>query len=151
MIVTRKSLPRRAFLRGMGVTIALPLLDAMTPAFAAGAKPAVRLGFVYVPNGIIMDKWTPKGEGADFQFAPMMKPLEPFRERLLVFSGLAQVQGRALGDGAGDHARAGATFLTGVHPKKSEINIRAGVSADQIAAQELSKHTQFASLELGIE
>ena len=81
----------------------------------------------------------------------MMKPLEPFRERLLVFSGLAQVQGRALGDGAGDHARAGATFLTGVHPKKSEINIRAGVSADQIAAQELSKHTQFASLELGIE
>src|SRR5499426_2456767 len=151
MIVTRKSLPRRAFLRGMGVTIALPLLDAMTPAFAAGAKPAARLGFVYVPNGIIMDKWRPKGEGADFQFAPTMKPLEPFRGHLLVFSGLAQVQGRALGDGAGDHARAGATFLTGVHPKKSEINIRAGVSADQIAAQELSKYTQFASLELGIE
>jgi Protein of unknown function (DUF1552) len=151
MIVTRKSLPRRAFLRGMGVTISLPLLDAMTPAFAAGAKPAVRLGFVYVPNGIIKNKWTPNGEGADFQFAPTMKPLEPFRERLLVFSGLAQVQGRALGDGAGDHARAGATFLTGVHPKKSEINIRAGISADQIAAQEFSKHTQFASLELGIE
>ncbi|HKC85074.1 MAG TPA: DUF1552 domain-containing protein, partial [Blastocatellia bacterium] len=83
--------------------------------------------------------------------APTMKPLEPFRERLLVFSGLAQVQGRALGDGAGDHARAGATFLTGVHPKKSEINIRAGVSADQIAARELARHTQFASLELGIE
>src|SRR5262245_24461159 len=151
MIVTRKSLPRRAFLRGMGVTIALPMLDAMTPAFSTGAKPAVRLGFVYVPNGIIMNKWIPKGEGADFQFAPTMTPLEPFRERLLVISGLAQVQGRALGDGAGDHARAGATFLTGVHPKKSEINIRAGVSADQIAARELSKHTQFASLELGIE
>ncbi|HKQ76541.1 MAG TPA: DUF1552 domain-containing protein [Blastocatellia bacterium] len=151
MIVTRKSLPRRAFLRGMGVTIALPMLDAMTPAFSASGKPAVRLGFVYVPNGIIMEKWTPKGEGADFQFAPIMKPLEPFRDRLLVFSGLAQVQGRALGDGAGDHARAGATFLTGVHPKKSEINIRSGVSADQIAARELSKHTQFASLELGVE
>src|SRR5262245_56419961 len=124
MIVTRKSLPRRAFLRGMGVTIALPLLDAMTPAFAAGAKPAVRLGFVYVPNGIIMGKWTPKGAGADFQFAPTMKPLEPFRERLLVFSGLAQVQGPALGDGAGDHARARATSLTGVHPQHSEINSR---------------------------
>jgi len=151
MIVTKKSLPRRAFLRGMGVTMALPLLDAMTPALSASAKPPVRLGFIYVPNGVIMNKWTPKGEGADFQFAPMMKPLEPFRERLLVFSGLAQVQGRALGDGAGDHARAGATFLTGVHPKKSEINIQAGVSADQIAAQELGKHTQFASLELGIE
>jgi hypothetical protein len=151
MIVTRKSLPRRAFLRGMGVTMALPLLDAMTPAFAADAKPAVRLGFIYVPNGIIMDKWRPKGEGADFEFAPTMKPLEPFRERLMVFSGLAQVQGRALGDGAGDHARAGATFLTGVHPKKSEINIQAGISADQIAAQELAKYTQFGSLELGIE
>jgi hypothetical protein len=123
MIVTKKSLPRRAFLRGMGTTMALPLLDAMTPALSAAAKPAVRLGFVYVPNGIIMKHWTPQGEGADFQFAPTMKPLEPFREKLLVFSGLAQVQGRALGDGAGDHARAGATWLTGVHPKKSEIII----------------------------
>lgn len=151
MIVTRKSLPRRAFLRGMGVTMALPLLDAMTPALSAGPKPVVRLGFVYVPNGVIMNKWTPQGEGANFQFAPTMKPLEPFRERLMVFSGLAQVQGRALGDGAGDHARAGATWLTGVHPKKSEIILRSGVSADQIAAQSLSQHTQFGSLELGIE
>ena len=151
MIVTKKALPRRTFLRGMGVTLALPLLDAMTPALTASAKPVVRLGFVYVPNGIIMNKWTPMTAGANFEFAPTMKPLEPFRERLLVLSGLAQVQGRALGDGAGDHARAGATFLTGVHPKKSEINIQAGISADQIAAQELGKHTQLASLELGIE
>jgi hypothetical protein len=153
MIVTKKALPRRTFLRGMGVGLALPLLDAMVPALAtrAEAKPVVRLGFVYVPNGIIMDKWTPVGDGKDFQFAPTMKPLEPFRERLLVLSGLAQVQGRALGDGAGDHARAGATFLTGVHPKKTEVNIQAGVSADQIAAQELGKYTQLASLELGIE
>ena len=151
MIVTKKALPRRTFLRGLGVTVALPLLDAMTPALSASAKPAVRLGFVYVPNGIIMGKWTPATEGAHFEFASTMKPLEPFREQLLAFSGLAQVQGRALGDGAGDHARAGATFLTGVHPKKSEINIQAGISADQIAAQELGKHTQLASLELGIE
>jgi hypothetical protein len=153
MIVMKKSLPRRAFLRGMGVGMALPLLDAMTPAFSAkaSAKPVVRLGFVYVPNGIIMSKWTPATEGADFQFESTMKPLEPFRERLLVLSGLAQVQGRALGDGAGDHARAGATFLTGVHPKKTEVNIQAGISADQIAAKELGKYTQFGSLELGIE
>ena len=151
MIVTKKSLPRRTFLRGMGVTLALPLLDAMTPALTASAKPVVRLGFVYVPNGIIMSKWTPTTEGADFQFASTMKPLEPFRERLLVMSGLAQVNGRALGDGAGDHARAGATFLTGVHPKKTEVNIQAGISADQIAAKELGKYTQLASLELGIE
>lgn len=153
MIVTKKALPRRTFLRGMGVTLALPLLDAMTPAFSAAAagKPAVRLGFVYVPNGIIMKHWVPATEGADFDFAPTMKPLEAFRDRLLVLSGLAQVQGRALGDGAGDHARAGATFLTGVHPKKSEVVIQAGISADQIAARELGKYTQFASLELGIE
>jgi hypothetical protein len=135
------------------VTLALPLLDAMTPAISSsvGAKPVVRLGFVYVPNGIIMDKWSPAAEGRDFPFAPTMKPLEPYRDRLLVLSGLAQVNGRALGDGAGDHARAGATFLTGVHPKKSETNIRAGISADQVAAQELGKYTQLASLELGIE
>ncbi|MDX2030797.1 MAG: DUF1552 domain-containing protein [Blastocatellia bacterium] len=151
MIITKKALPRRTFLRGMGVALALPALDAMTPALSAGAKPPVRLGFVYVPNGVIMDKWRPKGEGADFEFASTMKPLEPFRDRLLVFSGLSQVQGRALGDGAGDHARAGATWLTGAHPKKSEITLRAGVSADQIAAQALRAHTQFGSLELGIE
>jgi hypothetical protein len=152
MMVTKKSLPRRTFLRGMGVTLALPLLDAMTPAMSASsAKPIVRLGFVYVPNGMILNKWMPLTEGANFEFGPTMKPLEPFRERLLAFSGLAQVQGRALGDGAGDHARAGATFLTGVHPKKSEVNLQAGISADQIAAKELGKFTQFASLELGIE
>ncbi|MFN0119896.1 MAG: DUF1552 domain-containing protein, partial [Blastocatellia bacterium] len=151
MFVSGKSLPRRTFLRGMGVSLSLPLLEAMTPALAAGPKPIVRLGFVYVPNGIIMDKWTPAVEGSAFQFMPIMKPLEPHRQSLLVCSGLAQVQGRALGDGAGDHARAGATWLTGAHPKKSEITLRAGISADQIAAQALSQHTQFGSLELGIE
>ena len=151
MIVTKKAISRRALLRGMGVTLALPMLDAMTPALTAAAKPAVRLGFVYVPNGIIMDKWTPASEGADFVFKSTMKPLEKFREHLNVFSGLAQVQGRALGDGAGDHARAGATWLTGAHPKKSEVTIRAGISVDQVAAQALREHTQFGSLELGIE
>ncbi len=153
MIITKKALPRRTFLRGMGVTLALPLLDAMTPALSAQAKPVVRLGFVYVPNGIITlnNRWTPLTEGADFQFMPTMKPLEKFREHVMVFSGLAQVQGRALGDGAGDHARAGATWLTGAHPKKSEISLYAGISADQVAAQALSQYTQFGSLELGIE
>jgi hypothetical protein len=152
MIITKKSLPRRTFLQGMGVSLALPLLDAMSPAMSTGAKPIVRLGFVYVPNGAIMDQWTPATKGADFQFTTILKPLEPYRERLLVLSGLAQVNGRALGDGAGDHARAGATFLTGVHPKKTEgANIQAGISADQIAAKELGRFTQLASLELGIE
>jgi len=154
MIVTRKSLPRRTFLRGLGTTLALPFLDAMVPAFGAttnAAKHAVRLAFVYVPNGIIMKYWTPAAEGSNYEFMPAMKSLEPFRDKLLVMSGLAQVQGRALGDGAGDHARAGATWLTGVHPKKTEVDIHAGISADQIAAREFGKTTQLGSLEIGLE
>src|ERR1039457_2243607 len=156
MIVTKKSLARRSFLRGLGATVTLPLLDAMVPAFAGAsttaAKPAVRTAFVYVPNGIILDRWTPAVEGPGFEFAPTMKALEPFRDRLLVVSGLAQVSGRALGDGPGDHARAGATWLTGAHPKKTEgADIHAGISADQVAARTLGQSTQLASLEMGLE
>jgi hypothetical protein len=164
MIITRRSLPRRAFLRGLGTTLALPLLDGMVPALSAltttAANPAVRLGFAYVPNGIIgvgsagprPNQWSPAGVGPGFEFAPLMKPLEPFRDRLVVLSGLSQVNGRALGDGPGDHARAGATWLTGVHPRKTEgADIRAGISADQIAARQLGRDTQLASLELGLE
>ncbi|HLH40340.1 MAG TPA: DUF1552 domain-containing protein [Bryobacteraceae bacterium] len=157
MIVTKKHIDRRRFLRGVGTALALPFLDAMTPAFAGpnhgGARP-IRLGFVYVPNGIIdlKGEWTPAGSGADFTFAPTMRALEPFREHLLVLTNLAQLNGRALGDGPGDHARAGATWLTGVHPKKTEgAEIHAGISADQVAARELGAVTQFASLELGLE
>ena len=122
MIITKKSLPRRAFLRGLGTTLALPLLDSMIPALsvASATKAPVRLGFVFHPVGMILDKWMPTTEGTGFEFTPTMKALEPFREHLTVFTGLAQVQGRALGDGAGDHAREGATWLTGVHPKKTE-------------------------------
>jgi Protein of unknown function (DUF1552) len=158
MILTRKHLSRRTLLRGVGTALALPLLDAMTPAFAgpaaAAANRAVRMGFVYVPNGIIdlKGEWTPAADGSAFEFAPTMKALEPFRENVVVLSGLAQLNGRALGDGPGDHARAGATWLTGVHPKKTEgSEIHVGISADQLAARELGKVTQFASLELGLE
>jgi hypothetical protein len=164
VIITKKALHRRTFLRGLGTTLALPLLDGMVPALSAlgktAAKPPVRLGFVYVPNGIIgsglasarPNQWTPTAEGADFAFTPLLQPLEPFREKLVVLSGLAQANGRALGDGPGDHARAGATWLTGVHPKKTEgADIRAGVSADQIAARHLGQYTELASLEIGLE
>lgn len=128
----------------------------MVPAFSlarnTAANPAMRLGFVYVPNGIIMDKWTPMGEGEGFKFAPTMQTLEPFRDRVLVLSGLAQANGRALGDGPGDHARAGATWLTGVHPKKTGgADIHAGISVNQIAAREMGKTTQLGSLEIGLE
>ncbi len=152
MMITRKALDRRTFLRGVGTVMALPLLDSMIPAMAGPLKPAVRLAFAYVPNGIIQKDWVPKTPGSSFELMPTMKPLEPFRDKLLVLNNLAQINGRALGDGAGDHARAGATWLTGVHPKKTEgADIQAGISADQIAARALGKTTQFGSLEIGLE
>ena len=156
MMLTKKSLARRTFLRGIGVSMALPLLDAMVPAMTntsmTAASGAVRLGFIYVPNGIIQKAWLPSAVGSGFEFASTMKPLEPFRDKMLVLSNLMQNGGRALGDGAGDHARAGASWLTGVHPKKTEgADIKANISADQVAARELSKKTQFGSLEIGLE
>jgi hypothetical protein len=156
MIITKKALDRRMFLRGIGTAMALPLLDSMIPAMAATrlspAKPAIRMAFCYVPNGIIPKDWLPTTTGTGFGFMPTMKALEPFRDKVLVLSNLAQINGRALGDGAGDHARAGATWLTGVHPKKTEgADIHAGISADQIAAKTLANTTQFGSLEMGLE
>jgi len=128
------------------------MVPALSLAKDTATSPAMRLGFVYVPNGIIMNRWTPTGEGTGFKFAPTMEALEPFRDHTLVLSGLAQVNGRALGDGPGDHARAGATWLTGVHPKKTEgADIHAGVSVDQIAARQLGQVTQLGSLEIGLE
>jgi hypothetical protein len=154
MIVTRKHLPRRTFLKGVGAVVALPVLDAMTPAFAApraAARP-VRLGFVYVPNGITMADWTPKAAGAGFEFTRVLKPIERFREDMLVLSGLAHRNGYALGDGPGDHARAAASYLTGVHPRKTAgADIQNGVSVDQIAAQHVGAQARFASLELGCD
>lgn len=151
MIITKKALPRRTFLRGLGTTMALPFLDAMVPALAAAPGAPVRMAFVYHPVGMILDRWTPKEKGAGFAITPTMRPLEAYREHTTILSGLAQVQGRALGDGPGDHAREGATWLTGVHPKRSETNIGCGVSADQIAAKEFGKQTQLASLEISLE
>jgi hypothetical protein len=155
MILTGKHLPRRSFVKGMGVAIGLPMLDAMTPAFARASRaapPPVRLAFVYVPNGIVMKDWRPKVVGKSFEFTRILKPLESLREDLFVLSGLDERNGNPLGDGPGDHARAGAAFLTGVHCKKTEgADIHNGVSADQIAAQELGSKTRFPSIELGCE
>jgi hypothetical protein len=100
MFLTRRHLPRRTFLRGMGAAIALPVLDAMTPAFAATPRQApVRLAFTYVPNGITMEEWTPGAAGRAFDYTRVLKPLEPFRQDTLVLTGLAQRNGNALGDG----------------------------------------------------
>jgi hypothetical protein len=154
MLLTRKSLSRRTVLRGLGAAVSLPLLDAMVPAFASttpGASPN-RLAFIYVPNGIHMPQWTPASDGADFELPRILAPLAPHRENVLVLSGLTQNTGRALGDAAGDHARASATYLTGVHPKKTDgPGICAGVSVDQVAASHVGSATRLPSLELACE
>jgi len=157
MIVTKLALPRRTFLRGLGAAVALPLVDAMVPAFSAtvksAAKPICRMGFIYVPNGVAMNDslnyWTPKGSGAGFDFSPILTPLVPHRDRLTIVSGLAQKQGESLGDGNGEHTRACATWLAGVHPKKTEgSDIRLTTTADQIAAAHLGKETVLPSMEM---
>ena len=144
----------------MGAVVALPFLDAMTPAFGATSRigsaqlkqAPFRMAFTYVPNGITMDAWTPAAFGSNFAMSRVLAPLAPFQEKLLVLSGLCHHNGMPLGDGAGDHARAAATFLTGVHPRKTAgADIAGGVSVDQIAAQKVGGQTRFASLELGCE
>lgn len=157
--ITQKHVSRRALLKGAGVAMALPILDAMKPALAAttsaaaaALKPPVRMAFTYLPNGVTLPAWTPTAEGAAFEFTRILKPLEPFRNDLFVISGLDCHNGNSLGDGGGDHARAGAAYLTGVHPKKTAgADIHGGVSVDQIAAQSVGAKTRVASLELGCE
>ena len=157
MIITKSSLPRRTFLRGVGASLALPLLDGMVPAFAAvrgsAAKPIPRLFTGYVPNGVIMDQWTPAAGEVLTDLPATLQPLTPFKDKLLVVSGLADAPAFPLpGEGTGDHVRAAATFLTGVHPKKTDgPDIRAGTSMDQIAAGVLGKETVLTSLELAID
>jgi len=153
MIITRKHLHRRTFLKGVGAAVALPMLDAMTPALSAAPKAPVRWATLYVPNGVVnIDWWRPKGEGRNFEFSRLLKPLESLREDIFVLSGLDDHNGNALGDGPGDHGRAGASFLSGVHCKKTAgADILAGVSADQVGAQAIGSQTRFASLELGCE
>jgi hypothetical protein len=148
------SLSRRTILRSLGAAVSLPLLDAMVPAFASTTPAAspLRLAFIYVPNGIFMDDWTPATDGADFELPRILAPLAPHRDNVLVLSGLTQNTGRALGDAAGDHARASATYLTGVHPKKTDgSGICAGISVDQVAASYVGSATRLPSLELACE
>lgn len=148
MMITGRAIPRRTVLRGLGASIALPFLDAMVPAFAAPAAAATvpRLGIVYVPNGVMMKDWLPAQTGAHYTFTPILKPLEPFRERMIVLSGLRGVESE------GPHARASTRFLTGVPSKISDgTDLHAGVSMDQLIARELGRQTQLASLELSID
>jgi len=149
---------RRTMLKGLGVSIALPFLEAMTPALSlAGGVPRRRqyprrMAFVYVPNGINMRAWTPAEEGRDYELTPVLSPLHRVRDDILVMSGLTCDKARPNGDGPGDHARAMSAFLTGTQARKTHgADIRAGVSADQLAAQRIGNRTRFPSLEIGCE
>ncbi len=152
MFLTQKHIPRRTFLRGVGVTLALPLLDSMVPAQTPLARTAAagspRLGFVYVPHGAIMDQWTPKTEGPDFEFTRILKPLEPFRDRLNIISAL----GHKAADTTAVHSLSPTTWLSGVRPKPTQgVDAFAGVTVDQIAAQHIGQETLLPSIELATE
>ena len=156
MIIRKLAIPRRTFLRGAGATVALPLLDAMVPALSAqsttAAAPVRRLGFVYIPNGAVMQQWTPAETGSGFALSPILQPLAPYKDQLTVVTGLAHGQAEPLGDGNGEHSRASATWLNGVHPKQTEgADVQAGMTADQIAAAGLGQDTPLPSLELAID
>jgi hypothetical protein len=155
------NLGRRTFLRGVGATIALPAfrslgVETKTAQVAARAVTStgapLRMAYVYVPNGVIMDKWRPQGTGSDFSFNHSMKSLSPFKEDLQIIKGFEQNNGTAGADGAGDHARAGATFLTGARPKKTAgADIKLGISVDQMAASYNGSETRLSSLELSCD
>lgn len=154
------TISRRTVLRGLGASIALPWLEAMgplsRPALAGGrfddAGSPRRMAFLYVPNGAHMADWTPKTEGADFEFPLILEPIKQFKDDLLVLTGLTQDGAFDHGDGGGDHARALAAFLTGRHPRKTDgANIKIGVSVDQVAAQKIGRKTRLPSLELGCD
>jgi hypothetical protein len=150
-LILKKQLQRRAFLRGLGATIALPMLDAMAPALAAPTRAPARLAILYFPNGAQMDTWIPQTQG-EIATLPegisrTLEPLAKYRSDISVLGGLTVNGGRALGDGPGDHGRAGASYLTGAHPKKTfGKDIRTGVSIDQYIAEKIGRQTRFASL-----
>jgi len=155
VIVIKKAISRRTVLRGIGATVALPLLDAMVPALTAfqktPARAVRRLGVVYHPNGVVYENWLPKGAGAGFEWSPILAPLEPFRDRVVVITGLASRPAEALGDGGGDHSRGSGGYLTGVHVLRSDSLVEAAVSMDQIAAKAFERETQLSSLQLTVD
>jgi hypothetical protein len=150
MIITKKAIPRRTVLRGIGAGLALPLLDGMVPAFAAirnsAANPVRRFGVVYVPNGMAMKHWTPEGEGTGFEITRLLDPIAAYRDQMTLVTGL-----NGVASNAGVHASAATRFLTGVTPSRTESNLRAGISVDQILAREFAQHTQLGSLELALD
>ena len=155
MFVTKKAIDRRRFLTGAGASLALPMLDAMVPAFGADAPIAPpRLGFVYVGNGIVHANWTPTGIGRDFELSPNLSPLARVRDQLNVFTGLAHLEADTKGDGTGDHPRSSAAWLTGVHAydrTRPGVEVELATTADQIAVRAIGRDSPLPSLELSVD
>jgi hypothetical protein len=154
--MTAHALSRRTVLKGLGVSMALPVLDAMFPGLAFGRQAAARafprrMAFCYVPNGVLYSQWNPIGAGRNYVLSKTLEAMAPFRDDILVLSGLTCDKARPNGDGTGDHARAQAAFLTGKQPRKSTTEIRAGISVDQLCAQRIGDRTRLPSLEIGCE
>lgn len=150
-MITRNAIPRRSFLRGLGTAVALPFLESMVPAFASTVEPVIRMGFVYVPNGMDVRNFNLNYEGKLDKLSPILAPLEPFKNDITVLGNLTHNYGRALLDGPGDHGRCCGAYLTGVQPRKSAVDIKCGISMDQIIANKIGGQTRFPSLELGME
>jgi hypothetical protein len=152
MVITKLALPRRTFIRGIGATVALPFLDAMVPAMRAQAKAAPRFTAIYCGNGANMFDWTPSTEGVGFAMSPSLTPLEPFRDRLVVFTGLDNFQATDQGDVGGQHPRAAPAFMSCAHPKQTEgADVQAGTTIDQMIADRICRDTKLPSLEVSVD
>ena len=152
MVITKLALPRRTFIRGIGATVALPFLDAMVPAMKAQAKAAPRFTAIYCGNGANMFDWTPPTEGVGFTLSPSLLPLEPYRDRLAVFTGLDNFQATDQGDVGGQHPRAAPAFMSCAHPKQTEgADVQAGTTIDQMIADRICRDTKLPSLEVSVD
>jgi len=152
MVITKLALPRRTFIRGIGATVALPFLDAMVPAMRAQAKAAPRFTAIYCGNGANMFDWTPSTEGVGFAMSPSLTPLEPFRDRLVVLTGLDNFQATDQGDVGGQHPRAAPAFMSCAHPKQTEgADVQAGTTIDQMIADRICRDTKLPSLEVSVD
>src|SRR5882672_3911053 len=147
MVITKIALPRRTFIRGIGAALALPFLDAMVPAMSAQsktAKAAPRFAAIYCGNGANMNDWTPATEGVGFAFSPILKPLEAFRDRTLVFTGLDNFPATDQGDSGGQHPRAAPAFMSCTHPKQTEgADVHGGTTSDQMSAKQMCRDSKL--------
>jgi hypothetical protein len=155
MFITKRALPRRTFLRAMGTAVALPMLDAMVPALAAqSVKPTPRLGFIYIANGVIQNLWNPTTTGAGFGLTPILQPFANVRDQINILSGLSHLQADTFGDGTGDHPRASAVWLTGVHAydrAQPGVEVKLATTVDQLAARAIGRTSRIPSLELSVD